>query len=132
MKTFDNSDFEKYKTEAEERWGNTDAYKEHAEKTKNYGKSKWDSLIADMDSIFNEFALCMKNGGSPSDENSQKLVKKLQHHITENYYNCTDEILHGLGQMYVADERFRQNIDKHADGTAAYVSEAITYYCKRS
>ena len=131
MKAFDNSEFERYKSEAQERWGNTDAYKEHAQKTKNYGKDKWSSLVADMDIIFNEFALCMKNDDTADTEEAQRLVKKLQNHITENYYTCTNEILFGLGQMYVADERFKNNIDKHANGTAVYVSEAITCYCKK-
>jgi hypothetical protein len=57
-------------------------------------------------------------------------VKKLQNHITENYYTCTREILSGLGQMYTADERFKNNIDKHADGTAEFIGEAIKFYCK--
>ncbi|MBQ5652937.1 MAG: MerR family transcriptional regulator, partial [Peptococcaceae bacterium] len=131
MKAFDNSEFETYKAEAKERWGNTDAYKEHTEKTKNYGKDKWSSLAADMDIILGEFALCMKNGSAPDAEETQNLVKKLQNHITENYYTCTREILSGLGQMYTADERFKNNIDKHADGTAAFVSEAIACYCKK-
>ena len=130
MKAFDNSEFERYKTEAQERWGNTEAYKEHAEKTKHYGKDKWSSLAAEMDLIFGEFAVCMKNGVDPEAEEAQALVKKLQSHITEHYYHCTGEILSGLGQMYVADERFRQNIDKHADGTAAFVSKAIACYCQ--
>ena len=130
MKAFDNSEFEKYKVEAQERWGNTDAYQEHAQKTRNYGKDKWSGLVADMDAIFHEFAICMKNGNTPNAEESQSLVKKLQDHITENYYTCTNEILSGLGQMYIADERFQNNIDKHADGTAAYVSEAIACYVK--
>lgn len=130
MKAFDNSEFERYKAEAQERWGNTDAYKEHAQKTKGYGKDKWSNLAADMDIIFDEFAICMKNNDTHDSEKTQKLVKKLQNHITENYYTCTNEILYGLGQMYVADERFKKNIDKHADGTAAYVREAISYYCK--
>ena len=131
MKAFDNSEFEGYKAEVQERWGNTDAYREHAQKTRNYGKDKWSSLIDDMNGIFRELAICMKNGTEPEADECQKLVKKLQSHITENYYACTDEILFGLGQMYVADERFKNNIDKHADGTAAYVKEAISYYCKR-
>ena len=59
------------------------------------------------------------------------VLKKLQNHISENYYTCTKEILFGLGQMYVADERFKNNIDKHTGGTAAYVSEAIAHYCKK-
>ena len=129
MSAFDNSKFETYKAEAQERWGNTDAYKEHAQKTKGYSKDKWSGLAADMDAIFREFSLCMKNGVDPTAVEAQSLVKKLQDHITGNYYTCTKPILSGLGQMYVADERFRQNIDKHADGTAAFVSEAIAFYC---
>ena len=132
MPAFDNSEFEKYKSEAQERWGKTDAYKEHAQKTKNYGKDKWGSVVADMSLIFSEFAICMKNGNSPDTEDAQNLVKKLQNHITENYYTCTNEILFGLSQMYVADERFKNNIDKHGDGTAAYVCEAISHYHKNN
>ena len=71
----------------------------------------------------------MKKGEKPDSADAQELVKKLQNHITENYYRCTNEILAGLGQMYVADERFRNNIDKHAEGTAAFICEAIGAYC---
>lgn len=131
MNAFDNSEFNKYKAEAKERWGNTDACKEHSQKTRNYGKDKWNSLAADLDAIFGEFAVCLKNGDAPDAQEPQDLVKKLQRHITENYYNCTDQILFGLGQMYVADERFKNNIDKHAEGTAAFASEAIAHYCKK-
>ena len=130
MKSFDNSEFERYKDEARERWGSTDAYKEHAGKAKDYGKDKWNSLASDMDLIFGEFARCMKNGDAPEGEQAQNLVKKLRSHITENYYTCTGDILAGLGQMYVADERFKQNIDRHADGTAEYASRAIAHYSK--
>ena len=129
MKAFDNNAFETYKAEAQERWGKTDAYKEHAEKTKGYGKEKWNGLVSELDAIFGEFVLCMKNGAEPGGEEAQNLVKQLQDHISANYYTCTAEILAGLGQMYVADERFRQNIDRHADGTAAFAGEAIACYC---
>ena len=56
---------------------------------------------------------------------AQSLVEKLQSHITENYYNCTNEILSGLGKMYVCDERFKNNIDKHGKGTSRFVCDAI-------
>lgn len=128
MKAFDNTEFETYKAEAESRWGSTDAYREHAQKTKGYGKEKWNSLAADLDILFGEFALCMKQGAAPEGEEAQELVKKLQEHISRNYYTCTKQILAGLGQMYVADERFQANIDAHADGTAAFVSDAIACY----
>ena len=130
MTAFDNSEFENYKQEAKEKWGETTAYKEHAQKTKDYSKDKWNNLAGEMDGIFKEFAVCMNNGETPDSDEAQSLVKKLQSHITENYYHCTNEILAGLGQMYVADERFRNNIDKHALGTAEFVSRAIEVYCK--
>ena len=131
MIVFENSEFEKYKDETKEKWGKTSAYKEHKEKTKSYSKQKWNELIEEMNDIFVKFAVCMKDGEDYSSSKVQNIVKMLQNHITENYYNCTNEILLGLGQMYVADERFRKNIDKNADGTAAYTSKAIEVYCSR-
>ena len=129
MTAFDNSEFEKYKAEAREKWGKTDAYKEHTEKTKHYSKDKWNNLAEEMNDILAEFAACMKSGEESDSAEVQNLVKMLQSHITENYYRCTNEILAGLGQMYVADERFKNNIDQHADGTAAFICEAIGIYC---
>ena len=129
MKAFDNSEFETYKDEAKAKWGKTDAYKEHAEKTKGYSKEKWNNLVEEMNDIFAEFAACWNNGEDPNSAKAQNLVKTLQNHITENYYHCTNEILAGLGQMYVLDERFRNNIDKHGNGTAEFVREAVNVYC---
>ena len=129
MSEFNNNELEKYKAEVKEKWGKTDAYKEHEEKTKDYTKDKWNNLAIDMDNIMAEFAICMKNGNEPNSVLAQNLVKMLQNHITQNYYLCTNEILLGLGQMYVCDERFKSNIDKHADGTAEFIKEAIEAYC---
>ena len=131
MRAFDNIEFEKYKVEAQEKWDKTEAYKENAEKTKDYSKDKWNDLAEGMGLIMAEFSVCMKNGAEPESSEAQKLVKTLQNHITENYYLCTNEILAGLGQMYVADERFRNNIDKNADGTAMFISKAIEIYCRK-
>ena len=131
MTAFDNSEFEKYKAEAKEKWGKTDAYKEHTEKTKEYSKEKWNQLSQEMNDIFVEFAVCMQSNQEPNSPKAQTLVKRLQDHITENYYLCTNEILAGLGQMYVADERFKNNIDKHANGTAEFACKAIEIYCSK-
>ena len=131
MNVFDNRELEAYRAEARERWGQTQAYKEHEEKTGNYSKQKWNGLAGDMDRIMAAFALAMKNGEMPDSPEAQQLVRTLQDHITRNYYHCTDQILAGLGQMYAADERFRSNIDKHADGTAQFICEAIAAYCSK-
>ena len=79
-----------------------------------------------------EFTLCMKQGEAPDSAQAQSLVKMLQDYITAHYYHCTDQILAGLGRMYVADGRFKNNIDKHGNGTAAFICEAITTYCSNS
>ena len=115
-----------YETEACERYGNTVAYHEHEQKTKNYTKEKWAEANDGLMAIFAEFAMCKNSGVSADSAEAQALVAKLQAHITANYYTCTDEILAGLGKMYVADERFKKNIDKYGEGTAEFAAEAIT------
>ena len=120
-----------YETEAHERWGNTDAYREHEQKTKNYTKEKWAEINNGLMTIFAEFAACKQSGASADSAEAQELVAKLQAHITANYYTCTDEILAGLGKMYVVDERFKKNIDKYGEGTAEFASEGIRIYVEK-
>ena len=114
--------------EARARWGTTDACNEHEQKTKNYTKEKWAEANDGMMTIFAEFSVCKDSGMSADSAEAQALVTKLQAHITANYYTCTHEILAGLGKMYVADERFKKNIDKYGEGTAEFASEAIAKY----
>ena len=120
-----------YENEARSRWGNTDAYREHEQKTKNYTKEKWTEANDGLMAIFAEFAALKTSGATADSAEVQALVAKLQAHITENYYTCTDEILTGLGKMYVADERFKKNIDKYGKGTAEFAAEAIAVYCRK-
>ena len=119
-----------YSTEVCKRWGDTDAYREHEKKAKNYTKVKWAEINDGLMSIFAEFAECKNAGLAPNAPEVQSLVGKLQKYITQNYYTCTNEILVGLGQMYVADERFKKNIDKYGEGTAEFVSNSIVVFCQ--
>ena len=120
-----------YEYEARERWGNTDAYCEHEKKTKNYTKEKWAEISDGLMAIFAEFAERKNNGFVVNSPEAQTLVVKLQEYITQNYYTCSNEILAGLGQMYVADERFKKNIDKYGEGTAEFVAGAIAFFCNQ-
>ena len=124
MKSIDN--------EVRELYGVTAAYREHEHKTKNYTKEKWAEANDGLMAIFAEFAACKKNGASADSAEAQTLVAKLQAQITANYYTCTDEILAGLGKMYVADERFKKNIDKCGEGTAEFAATAIGAYCGKA
>lgn len=134
MNAFDNSAFEAkrdaYAAEAKGRWGASAAWQEHEMKTKNYTGEKWQTLSAEMAGIFADFAAAMTQGLAPESDNAQALVKRLQDHISANYYTCTNAILASLGEMYSADARFRAGIDRHAPGTASYASQAIADYCR--
>ena len=120
-----------YSAEVRERYGETAAYREQEQKTKNYTKEKWAEANDGLMAIFAEFAACKDGGASADSDEAQALVAKLQTHITENYYTCTDEILAGLGKMYVADERFKKNIDKYGEGTAEFAAEGIKTYVEK-
>ena len=118
-----------YAEEARRRWGGTDAYAESEKKTAGYGKEQWAAIQQEADEIFAAFATL--RGHAPDEPDVQALVARWQAHITRNYYACTKEILAGLGQMYTADERFMQNIDRAGAGTAQLMSDAIAVYCAK-
>ena len=115
----------KYAEEVRQRWGSTDAYKESQQRNTDFSQAA--SLL---DAVFEEFAELDRSGTSPDDEAAKIQVEKLQRCITDNFYTCTNEILAGLGQMYAADVRFKNYIDKHGEGTAEFVSQCIKSYCK--
>ena len=122
---FDRSKEETYAAEAKARWGSTEAYREYETKPKQAGTE--DRLTA----IFADFGALRDT--DPASEAAQTKVRELQAFITEHYYTCTDEILMGLGQMYIADERFKSNIDNAGgEGTAAFVQKAIAAHCREA
>ncbi len=133
FKEFDMTEIEeakgKYAKEVDQKWGNTAAYAQSKEKTAKYKKEDWESVIENMDEILKLFAKHL--GEDPASEEVQKAVMKWQQWITESYYDCTKEILAELGKMYIADERFKANMDKFGEGTAVLISQAIEEYCKK-
>lgn len=124
---FDKREQEAYKQEAKRRWGGTKAYAEFEEKA-----AQGADFQAPADRMMALFGQLGKlRSGSPADPAAQKLVGDLQQLITDNYYTCTKEILRGLGQMYAADPRFRENIDNAGgEGTADFARDAIAIYCE--
>ena len=127
FEVFNSKEIEQYKDEAKSKWAQTKAYKEYEQR--NIPKAKYGQYTEEMMSIFADFgALRHLEHGS---EAVQTQVAALQSYITENFYTCSKEILESLGQMYMQDERFWQNIDRAGGkGTAEFVSRAITVYCK--
>ena len=133
FKPFDMSEIEatkqKYAKEAKERWGNTAAYQESEKRTKNYKAEEWQMINEESGVIFKAFHEDKANDAAG--ENAQKLVASWQAYITKYFYPCTNEILAGLGLMYIHDERFKENIDQYGEGTAEFMSRAIEVYCSK-
>ena len=131
FKEFDMNEIEenkkKYAKEVKERWGTSKAYEESEKKTSSYNKEKWGDINQETSEIFKGFAE-LRNS-DPGSEEVQELVRRWQKYITDNFYTCTNEILSGLGLMYVEDERFKENLDKNGEGTAKLMAEAIKIYC---
>ena len=124
---FDKSRIEQYKQEAKDRWGSTGAYQEY-ERRKQSGSIRADAG-ADITELFKELGAFRHL--APDDAAVQERIAALQSFITANYYTCTKEILSNLGQVYTADERFKQNIDKAGGkGTAELAGKAIEIYCR--
>lgn len=126
---FDTTEMDTYAQEVKSRWGKTDAYREYQEKSQGKTGAQMQSAGDGLMEVFAEIGTL--RGADPASEQVQAMVAKLQQFITENFYTCTKQILAGLGQMYAADERFRENIDRAGGaGTAEFVCKAIEIYCK--
>ena len=123
---FDNSKLEQYAAEVKERWGNTAAYQESAQRPAADQKDAAAGLMA-------QFARMGRlRTGDPAGQEAQAAVRELQQFITKHFYTCTPEILAGLGQMYTADDRFRASIDAAGgEGTADFAGKAIAVYCTK-
>lgn len=128
---FDKGEIEACKAEAKEKWGHTAAYQEYEQKTAAQNACSAARSADALMAIFSRIGTMRQQ--SPEDEAVQAEIAALQQFITDHMYTCTPEILHGLGEMYVQDERFKQNIDKAGgDGTADFVRQAIAVYCAKS
>lgn len=120
----------KYASEAAERWGKTDAYQESAKRQAARDASQEAAVAAEADEIFASFAAAMDQ--DPASSAAQALVQRWRDHLNAHYYPCSKEMLSCLGQMYVQDARFTENLDRYGDGNARFISDAIACYCSQS
>ncbi|MDJ0497693.1 MAG: MerR family transcriptional regulator [Acidimicrobiia bacterium] len=125
LEVFGDFDPAEYEEEARERWGDSDAYKQSATRTARYTKQDWETIKAENDTIYARFLDLMAAGEAPDGDTAMDVAEEHRAHITKWYYDCSKVIHAGLGQMYVADVRFKENIDKAGEGLAEYMSAAI-------
>jgi MerR family transcriptional regulator, multidrug-efflux activator len=123
---FDLSEIEehqrKYSEEAKQKYG-----KEIVEKTEEKTKEDWVNIQHKTDAIYKKILERIDQG--PADPMVQQEVGKWRQLITDHYYDCTLEIFRGLGDMYVADERFTAFYNKYDERLATFLRDAMHIYC---
>lgn len=128
FQAFQKTELQQYADEAKKKWGNTAAYKEYQQKTAGKTPEELNAASKELSGIFKQIGLLRHL--PPESDAVQEKVAALQAFISKNYYECTDSILRGLGQMYVGDERMKRNIDAAGgNGTAEFAQQAIAAYC---
>ena len=129
FKAFDKTKIDEYARKAKEEWGDTSEYKEFAMKDKNRTEEEKKLMVRNFMLLFKE-AGTIKNE-DPASDKAQDLVKRIQQYISDNMYNCSKDILAGLGKMYTGGGEFTENIDAAGgEGTAEFVGKAISIYCR--
>lgn len=125
LEVFGDFDPSQYEDEAKERWGDSAAYKQSAQRTARYTKEDWLAVGEEADQINQQFLRLMAEDVSPEAEAAMDAAEAHRAHLSRWFYDCSKETHAGLGQMYVADVRFKDNIDKAGAGLAEYMSAAI-------
>jgi DNA-binding transcriptional MerR regulator len=126
---FDTRKLEEYKMKAKEQWGDTSAYKEYEEKASGRSDEEEKVLWKEFMKLFERFGKIKDT--DPASDKAQGMVKEIQDYITEHFYECSKDILAGLGKMYSSGGEFTTNIDSvGGSGTAEFVGKVIEIYCK--
>lgn len=116
---------EAYAAEAEQRWGDTDAWAQSRRRTSTYGPEHWREIAAEADGINGRFVALLQAGEPADGDAATALAEEHRQHIGRWFYDCPPEMHAGLGRMYVEDPRFTATYEALAPGLADYVSRAV-------
>jgi DNA-binding transcriptional MerR regulator len=122
---FGDFDPTQYADEAEERWGDTEAYRQSTARTSTYTEDDWTRLQAEAAEVNDRFAAAMAAGLPADSAEAMEAAEAHRQQISRNFYDCGYDIHRGLAQMYVTDERFTKKYEDVAPGLAQYVHDAV-------
>ena len=125
FEVFGDADPAQYDAEAEERWGETEAWAESRRRVSSYGKDDWLRIKAEAADVERRFAEALRDGVPADSAPALDLAEEHRQHISRWFYDCPPEMHAGLGRMYVEDERFTAHYEQLAPGLARYVSTAV-------
>jgi len=122
---------DEYAQEAEERWGDSDAWAQSQERTKHYTKEQWQQVKAETDDINDAFAALLTAGEPATGDKATQVAERSRQHITKWFYDCPPQMHAGIAQMYVDDPRFAANYENHTPGLARFVHDAVQANAER-
>nr|WP_281371557.1 TipAS antibiotic-recognition domain-containing protein [Petropleomorpha daqingensis] len=125
FEVFGDDDPSRYDAEVQERWGETDAYRESRRRTSSYTKDDWLRIKEEGAEVERRFAEALRSGAAADSEQAMDVAEEHRQHISRWFYDCPPEMHAGLGRMYVEDERFTAHYEEIAPGLAEYVSTAV-------
>lgn len=125
FETFGGFDPEQHAAEAERRWGGSDAYQESQWRATSYTKDDWRRIRGETERLYQRLGEAMAAGVRPDSAAAMDLAEEHRGQISRWFYDCGYEVHRGLGELYVTDQRFTENIDRYAAGLAGYLRDAI-------
>ena len=117
--------FNEYEQEAQERWGDTDAYKQSTSRTSRYTKDDFAAAKVDQEAATEMFVVAFGNSYAVRSEQAQAAVLAHRQAISKWFYDCSVEMQKNLALMYIEDHRFKAYYDGRVRGLAQYVHDAI-------
>ncbi|WP_328300089.1 MerR family transcriptional regulator [Streptomyces sp. NBC_00435] len=125
FEVFGDKDPERYAEEAERRWGGTETHAESQRRAAGYTKGDWQRMQDQVADWGTRYRALMEAGEPAGGERAMDLAEEHRLHICTWFYDCSYEIHTGLGEMYVADERFREFYDSMHPGLAGHLRDSI-------
>jgi DNA-binding transcriptional MerR regulator len=125
MKELFGEGFEDAQAEAEQRWGDSDAWKESKRRTKNYTKQDWAEIKAESDAVHEAFTAAIDAGEPPTSTVAMDAAELHRRSIHDRFYDCPPPVHRNLGDLYISDPRFTATYDEIRQGMAQYVRDAI-------
>lgn len=122
---FDGFDPAEYEDEVRERWGETDAYKQSAARTKRYGRTEWEAIKIESEANTKAYVALMEAGVPADSPEAMAVAERGRQHISKWFYDLPVEFYANMAQIWVTDPRFTKNIDKAKPGLAEYSYAAV-------
>jgi DNA-binding transcriptional MerR regulator len=125
LEVFGDDDPTQHAEEAQQRWGDTDAYTQSQSRSRGYTKADWLQIKAEQQAAGARFATVMAGGLEPASAEAMDAAEAHRLMISTWFYDCSHAMHRELGEMHVADPRFTAYYERLAAGLAPWVRDAI-------